>query len=214
MSNEKKFVGVAKSVWRNPNNHVWISGKIVDVQFSHESHGENFYRGIMECGRLSGVIDKIPVILSEYLINPNLSRKKIMLEGEYRSRNVPDSTGKTHLQLYLFVINLYEIDCEQTNYQGGENQIVLNGYLCKPPVYRKTPLEREITDILLAVNRLNGISDYIPVILWGRAARFAAKLSVGDNVELTGRIQSRNYTNGEGVLLTAYEVSGAVINKL
>lgn len=191
------------------NNDVTLSGRIIsDFQFSHSAHGEAFYTFMLQCQRLSSAYDTLPVTVSERLLINNEAKTgdRAEIRGQLRSYN-SYSDGKTHLILTVFAKEI-EIDPDSNT---DINTIYLNGYICKPTVYRKTPFGREIADILLAVNRLYNKSDYIPVICWGRNAKFAKSFEVGDNVIITGRIQSRNYqkkiSEEEVIEKTAYEVS-------
>lgn len=191
------------------NNDVHLSGKIIsEFSFSHSAHGEAFYTFMLECQRLSSAYDILPVTVSERLLINNEAKTgdRAEIKGQLRSYN-SYSEGKTHLILTVFA---KEIEIENAA-DTDINTIYLNGYICKPTIYRKTPFGREIADILLAVNRLYNKSDYIPVICWGRNAKFAKSFEVGDNVLITGRIQSRNYqkkiSEEEVIEKTAYEVS-------
>ena len=190
------------------NNKVFISGEIVtDAVFSHEVYGEGFYEMNVLVKRLSGQGDILPVTISERLIsNGDLKvGSQINALGQFRSYNKLVD-GKSKLMLTVFVRELLE-DAPLKN----PNSIVLCGYICKPPIYRTTPFNREIADILIAVNRSYNKSDYIPCIAWGRNARFAKNLAVGEKIAISGRIQSREYQkriNEDDVkILTAYEVS-------
>jgi len=190
------------------NNKVYISGEIVsDAEFSHEVYGEGFYEMKVLVKRLSGQADILPVTVSERLISDNRLEigKTINAMGQFRSYNKLVN-GKSKLMLTVFVRELYD-----TMPVTNTNGIVLTGYVCKPPVYRTTPFNREIADILLAVNRSYNKSDYIPCIAWGRNARFAKNLAVGDRILVCGRIQSREYQKRIGdddiKIMTAYEVS-------
>jgi len=193
------------------NNMVTISGKVVsDVEFSHEVYGEGFYSFVLEVPRLSESYDYIPVTISERLIvKEELSiGTMVEVEGQFRSYNSFNNQGNK-LILVVFARDISFLD-DHTIIKNP-NQIYLNGYICKKPIYRVTPFGREITDILLAVNRPYNKSDYIPCIAWGRNARYAESLSVGTNIRIWGRIQSRDYQKkldtGEVVTKTAYEVS-------
>nr|WP_317357027.1 single-stranded DNA-binding protein [uncultured Tyzzerella sp.] len=191
------------------NNIITLIGKIVsDYTFSHEMYGESFYTFKIETSRLSETIDILPVTISERLIDKNLFKIGALIEinGQIRSyNNVIEN--KNHLVLTVFVKDIsFNLDLNK-----NPNQVTLNGYVCKQPVYRKTPFGREIADVLLAVNRSYNKSDYIPCIIWGRNAKFANNLSVGDNIKINGRMQSRNYQkkleNGDILEKTAYEIS-------
>ena len=193
------------------NNQVSIVGEIIsDFQYSHEVYGEGFYMVEVAVSRLSNFSDYIPLMISERLIDTSQSYigQKVYVTGQFRSYNRHEEL-KNRLVLSVFVREIEFIE-EETE-EMKSNQILLDGYICKDPIYRKTPLGREIADILLAVNRPYGKSDYIPCICWGRNARFAGKLKVGEHVAVWGRIQSREYQkrigNDQIISKTAYEVS-------
>jgi len=185
----------------NNNNRVTIVGQVIEMEFSHEFRGENFYRVWVCTGRLSGIVDTLPVIISELLLELRQVGLgcSIQVNGQYRSRN------KDHkLSLYVFATEI-SLCCNME-----ENRIILNGYICKQPIYRQTPSGREITDTMLAVHRPNKKSDYIPIICWGRNALYTSTLSVATNLIIEGRIQSREYQkeiNGQCIIKTAFEVS-------
>ena len=186
------------------NNQVNIIGEVVsEFKFSHEVFGEGFYLVDVSVNRLSEMVDIIPLMISE--------RLKIEVSGQFRSYNRHEET-RNKLILSIFVRELQFIDDDDMpEDQSKSNQIFLDGFVCKPPTYRKTPLGREIADILIAVNRPYGKSDYIPCIAWGRNARYAAGIEVGGHLQIQGRVQSREYTkkiNDEEVeKRIAYEVS-------
>jgi len=193
------------------NNMVTISGTIVtNLEFSHEVYGEGFYYFMMDVPRLSESYDRIPVTVSERLTSKQKLEigKVVEIEGQFRSYNSYNNEGN---RLVLTVFAREIIFLEDEKRIKNPNQIFLNGYICKKPIYRMTPFGREITDILLAVNRHYNKSDYIPCITWGRNARFSESLSIGDNIKVWGRIQSRNYQkkqeSGETVTKVAYEIS-------
>ena len=196
------------------NNRVCIIGEIVsEFTFSHEVFGEGFYIANVSVNRLSDMVDVIPLMISERLIDVTKDYRgmKIEVAGQFRSYNRHEGT-KNKLVLSIFVRELRFLeDDEMPEEQSKSNQIFLDGYVCKPPIYRKTPLGREIADILVAVNRPYGKSDYIPCIAWGRNARFASGFEVGEHVQILGRIQSREYikklTETETQKRIAYEVS-------
>lgn len=190
------------------NNKVFISGEIVsEAEFSHEVYGEGFYEMNVLVKRLSGQGDILPVTISERLISDKDLKVGVTINaiGQFRSYNKLVE-GKSKLMLTVFVRELIE----EVNIKNP-NTIVLSGYICKPPIYRTTPFNREIADILIAVNRSYNKSDYIPCIAWGRNARFAKNLAVGEKIAISGRIQSREYqkriTEDDIRTLTAYEVS-------
>ncbi|MBO5027699.1 MAG: single-stranded DNA-binding protein [Clostridia bacterium] len=190
------------------NNKVYIAGEIVsDATFSHEIYGEGFYEFFVRVMRLSGQADILPVTLSERLIQGGMlgKGKQIYALGQFRSYNKIEN-GRSRLMLTVFVRELLE-ELPDKN----PNSILLSGYICKPPIYRTTPFNREIADVLVAVNRAYNKSDYIPCIAWGRNARFVKNLTVGDKIAISGRIQSREYqkklSETEMKTMTAYEVS-------
>ncbi|MBR0409719.1 MAG: single-stranded DNA-binding protein [Eubacterium sp.] len=192
------------------NNQAVVAGEIVsEFEFSHEVFGEGFYFLTLKVNRLSHSSDIIPLLISERLIDVNRSYvgKFMEAKGQFRSYNKHED-NRNHLVLSLFVRELELL--EELNIRRP-NMIFLDGYICKEPVYRTTPLGREIADVLLAVNRAYSKSDYIPCICWGRNARYAGKLPVGSRIQLWGRIQSRQYQKKIGdervVNRTAYEVS-------
>lgn len=182
--------------------------------FSHRVMDEDFYKFNVRVPRLSETEDVLPVTISEKLICPWLKDGvKVRVTGQLRSYNKYTDTG-THLVLTVFV---KEIDLAELGTGENPNEIFINGFICKPPVYRKTPFGREITDLIVAVNRAFNRSDYIPAIAWGRNAVFAEKLDVGTNVQIWGRLQSREYvkrlSETESETRTAYELSITKIEK-
>ena len=202
------------------NNYLVLIGKIIsDKTFSHEIYGESFYVFNLEVPRLSGNEDIIPITISERLIaNFDLTiGRKVVIEGQFRSYNSYENE-KNRLVLTVFAKDI--IDYKEEQEENVSNEVVLNGYVCKKPIYRKTPFGRQISDILLAVNRAYNKSDYIPCIAWGRNARFCENMEVGTEVKIVGRVQSRTYEkkfeDGRTEQRVAYEVSiGSleVINK-
>ncbi len=200
------------------NNQVSMMGEIVsDFEFSHEVYGEGFYMVEIAVNRLSNFMDYIPLMVSERLVDTKQSYigKKIYVTGQFRSYNRHEEK-KNRLVLSVFVRELEFV--EEVDEEIKSNQIFLDGYICKAPIYRKTPLGREIADLLIAVNRSYGKSDYIPCICWGRNARFASGFEVGGHVQLWGRIQSREYikkiNEDETEKRMAYEVSVSKIEFL
>ena len=175
------------------NNQVVIMGEIVsDFTYSHEIFGEGFYMVDVKVERLSDSIDIIPLMVSERLLDVNGDYKGmyIVVNGQFRSYNRHEER-KNKLVLSVFAREIEFVD--EIGENTKSNQIFLDGYICKEPIYRKTPLGREIADLLLAVNRPYGKSDYIPCICWGRNARFASNFEVGARCAVWGRIQSREY---------------------
>lgn len=193
------------------NNQVTIMGEIVsEFEFSHEVYGEGFYLVDVAVSRLSDSVDYIPLMVSERLVDvtQDYIGETILVNGQFRSYNRHEEK-KNRLVLSVFVREWEFVD--EIEDEVKSNQIYLDGYICKEPIYRKTPLGREIADLLVAVNRSYGKSDYIPCICWGRNARYASSFEVGSHVEVFGRIQSREYLKKIGEEETekrvAYEVS-------
>jgi len=200
----------------NGNNFIDIGGRIVsDFVFSHEIYGEGFYRFDVEVDRLSGAGDVLPVTVSERIVDKDAMQigQPIRINGQIRSYNnyvEADRRNKLVLTVFARDIALLPEPPEQ-----APNDVFLDGFLCKPAVYRTTPFGREIADLLVAINRSYNKSDYIPCITWGRNARYASKLEVGDRVRLWGRMQSRMYQkkleNGDVLDKVAFEVSVAKV---
>lgn len=193
------------------NNQVIIAGEVVsDFTYSHDVFGEGFYVMSISVNRLSDTYDTIPVMVSERLmdVKESCKGKYVEINGQFRSYNRHED-NKNRLVLSVFAREIKMI--EKNDEEQKPNYIFLDGFVCKQPVYRKTPLGREIADILLAVNRPYGKSDYIPCICWGRNARFADKFEVGAHLQVWGRIQSREYqkkiNDTEVEKRVAYEVS-------
>lgn len=192
-------------------NVVTVLGEVdSDLRFSHEMYGEGFYTLDIKVPRLSNHSDILPVTVSErILVDLDLTLgSMVKVDGQLRSYNkYMDGSNKLVLTIFARDMTIYTGEEELKN----PNQIFLNGYICKHPVYRTTPFGREITDMLVAVNRPYNKSDYIPCIAWGRNARFSEKLKVGDHIKIWGRVQSREYQKrlNEEELITkmAYEVS-------
>ncbi len=193
------------------NNKVTVIGEIVsEFTFSHEVYGEGFYMVNLSVSRLSDQADMIPLMVSERLVDvhQNYIGQTVSATGQFRSYNRHEGS-RNRLLLSVFVREIEFLDSFED--YTKTNLIFLDGYICKQPVYRKTPLGREIADLLVAVNRPYGKSDYIPCIAWGRNARFAAGFEVGSRVRVWGRVQSREYTKKVNEVdcekRTAYEVS-------
>ena len=193
------------------NNKVSVIGEIVsDFTFSHEVFGEGFYMVELSVNRLSEQADIIPLMVSERLVDVHKDYKGCTMEavGQFRSYNRHEEK-KNRLVLSVFAREVEFVEDDDENMKS--NAIFLDGYICKPPVYRKTPLGREIADLLIAVNRPYGKSDYIPCICWGRNARYASAFQVGGHVLIWGRIQSREYvkkiSEEETQKRIAYEIS-------
>lgn len=190
-------------------NIIHLRGQITQaLQFGHELYGEQFYVTTLRVPRLSGAEDFLPITLSERLLidHPLSAGSMLCLEGQLRSYNkVIEGSGRLLITAFAQKLLSCEDDTE------NPNRVQLTGALCKAPSYRTTPFGREIADLMLAVNRSYGKSDYIPCITWGRTARYAANLKIGDRVQLVGRFQSRAYQkqlpDGTALNKVAYEVS-------
>ncbi len=188
------------------NNQVTLRGSLASLpQFSHENHQRRFFRFLLEVPRLSGYVDVLPVIAEEGLLNAmDLSNGEMLtVTGQVRSHNVR-SDGRRHLLIFVFAGNIL---CE-----NGDpiNDVMLEGPICREPTYRRTPLGREICDVMLAVPRAFKRADYLPCILWGRTAAQISQCGIRDVIRVCGRMQSRVYTKVLGDLTeerTAYEVS-------
>lgn len=194
-------------------NKIKVAGTVVSsVELSHTFLGENFYSFDIESERTSGNTDKLPCIVPQMLVGDIKEGAKISLNGEIRSRNERDEVG-THCRLAVFVT-------EVSDYCGyDENNVELEGFICKEPKYRKTPSEREICDLLIASNReRSNKSDYIPCITWGRNAVKTSLMKVSDKVKVIGRFQSREYIkryeNDVEEIKTALEVSVNIISEV
>lgn len=202
------------------NNHLVLMGKVTsEKRFSHEIYGESFYIFDLEVPRLSDTTDIIPVTISERLIDNEKMEigKKLIIKGQFRSYNSYENE-KNKLILTVFAKDvIFEEEMEdairndESIKENVSNEVILTGYICKKPIYRQTPFGREISDLLLAVNRAYNKSDYIPAIAWGRTARFSQNLPTGTEVRATGRVQSRKYEkkyeDGTVEEKVAYEVS-------
>ena len=199
------------------NNHLVLVGKVTsDKRFSHEIYGEKFYIFDLEVPRLSGNADIIPITISERLLEADGLEidKKVIVEGQFRSYNNYQNE-RNKLVLTVFAKDVKFVENQDEEIQASKdfvsNEVILNGYICKKPIYRQTPFGREIADLLLAVNRAYNKSDYIPCIAWGRNARFCENIEVGTEVKIVCRVQSRTYEkkyeDGTSETKVAYEVS-------
>ncbi len=199
------------------NNQLVLVGKVTsDKRFSHEIYGEKFYIFDLSVPRLSGNADIIPITISErLLIEESLDvGKNVIIEGQFRSYNsYENERNKLVLTVFAKEIKFANEEGEEfkPSKENVSNEVTLTGYICKKPIYRKTPFGREIADLLLAVNRAYNKSDYIPCIAWGRNARFCENVPVGTEVKIVGRVQSRQYEkkyeDGTSEIKVAYEVS-------
>ena len=194
-------------------NQVNVAGEVMnDFEFSHEVFGEGFYLIDVYVPRLSKSYDLIPIMVSDRIIDvkESLKAKRVEVNGQFRSYNRHEN-NKNRLILSVFAREIRILDDDEEIDSLKTNYIFLDGYVCKEPVYRKTPLGREISDLLVAVNRPYGKSDYIPCICWGRNARYAQSFQVGGHLQVWGRIQSREYqkklSDEEYETRVAYEIS-------
>lgn len=199
-------------------NRIFLSGEVTELPvYSHSSFGEEFFLFRLGVLRRSGYRDEIRVLISRRLLDTSglspVRGSLVALQGQIRTYNERDG-DKMHLRVFVFCHKIRE--CEEN--ECGDNSVTLDGFLCRQPVYRTSPLGREICDVMLAVNRRYGKSDYIPCIIWGRSASFAAALSPGSRLRIDGRFQSRDYRKrtdcGEYEMRTAYEISAGRIEIL
>lgn len=189
----------------NENRGVLVGEAETEPEFSHENHGEDYFRMVLKVPRLSGAEDRLHLIVSRSLLEecPVVSGTWVRAEGEVRSYNNRTGVG-SRLQIFLFVKTLVPTQ------EQPMNRLEFSGVICRPTGYRRTPLGREICDLLLAVNRKYGRADYLPCISWGSLARLCGELEVGDRITLTGRLQSRTYiklVDGIQQEKTAFEIS-------
>lgn len=201
---------------KEDTNIVNLRGELgEELTFSHEIFGEKFYIAKIKIHRLSDTYDVLPITISERLLQEvNLNENNLVdVVGQLRSYN-KNIDNRNKLVLTVFAREIKVVDGEAKD----PNNIFLDGYICKDPIYRKTPLGREIADLLVAINRPYNKSDYIPSIVWGRNAKFAKNLNVGDRIQMWGRVQSRDYEkkleSGEVEKRVAYEVSISKIKRL
>ncbi len=206
------------------NNQLTLIGKVTSEKtFSHEIYGEKFYIFNLSVPRLSGNSDIIPITISErLLVEQDLSiGKNVIIEGQFRSYNSYQN-DRNKLILTVFAKEIKFAENQEEDFipskECASNEVILDGFICKKPIYRKTPFGREIADVLLAVNRAYNKSDYIPCIAWGRTARFCENMAVGTEVRVVGRVQSRQYEkkfeDGTSEMRIAYEVSVASLEVL
>ena len=208
------------------NNHITLVGKVTsEKRFSHEIYGEKFYIFNLSIPRLSGNADSIPITISERLLTERdlPAESKVSVHGQFRSYNCYEGE-RNRLILTVFAKEIEFMENQEEEIPVGKdvitNEVILDGYICKKPIYRKTPFGREIADVLLAVNRSYNKSDYIPCIAWGRNAKFCETVPVGAEIRVVGRVQSREYEkkHEDGTIekRVAYEVSVSsleIINK-
>jgi len=202
---------------KEDTNLVNLRGKLDDnLEFSHEIFGEKFYNTKIKINRLSDSYDVLPITVSDRLLQDIdfENNKFVSVVGQLRSYN-KNINNKNRLVLTVFAREIKQLESVEDS--KDPNSIFLDGYICKSPVYRKTPLGREITDLLVAINRPYNKSDYIPSIVWGRNAKFAKSLKIGDRIQMWGRVQSREYEkkidDGQVLKKVAYEVSISKIKK-
>ena len=202
---------------KEDTNLVNLRGELDDnLEFSHEIFGEKFYNTKIKINRLSDSYDVLPITVSDRLLQDIdfENNKFVSVVGQLRSYN-KNINNKNRLVLTVFAREIKQLESVEDS--KDPNSIFLDGYICKSPVYRKTPLGREITDLLVAINRPYNKSDYIPSIVWGRNAKFAKSLKIGDRFQMWGRVQSREYEkkidDGQVLKKVAYEVSISKIKK-
>lgn len=193
-------------------NSAKITGRMIgDLIPCNETGKTKLYKGMLAVKRLSGTFDYLPVIVHEKLAEtlPDLLDKTVEVIGQISTCN-QHVNGKSRLIVDLFACSINEVGHEDYN-----NEVVLRGAVCKPPVFRATPMGREICDVMLAVNRPNGRAAYVPCVVWGREARRVRSANIGETIEVRGRFQSRNYEkqHEDGVveIRVAYEISVAKV---
>ena len=198
------------------NNQVSIKGMIEEtLEYSHTTKRERFYKTKVSTIRTSGTKDFIPVLISEVIAEGITTGNYVEISGELRSFDWTDQEGKEHIKIFLFVNEISLID----EYEENENFISIKGFICKEPRFRKTPSGRCISDLLVAVNRLYGKSDYLPCIVWGKNAMRANEWKVGDELIIQGRVQSRRYFkkfspySEDGEWKEVYEISASCVAK-
>lgn len=203
------------------NNNITLIGVVEkEAEYSHEVFGEGYYIFMIKCLRTSGNEDALPVMISDRLTDIREIKvgQAVAVLGQIRSFNKHTDNMKSKLILTVFAreFEVLTQDSEELPFEDNTNMVTLDAYICKPPVYRCTPKGREIADILVAVNRPYGKSDYIPCIAWGRNARFVGGLETGEHIRIQGRFQSREYakkiSDNEVETRTAYEVSVSKID--
>lgn len=203
------------------SNNITLTGVVEkEPKYSHEVLGEGFYVFLLKCSRTSGNKDTLPVMISDRLADVREIKvgQVVTVSGQIRSfnRHIDDVKSKLILSVFARELEILAQDATELPFEENINTVILDGFVCKPPIYRCTPKGREIADILVAVNRPYGKSDYIPCIAWGRNARFAGGLEVGEHIQIQGRFQSREYTkkisDNEIETRIAYEVSVSKIN--
>lgn len=194
-------------------NNITLAGIIDgDIEYSHESHGEEFYAFNFSSTRRSGFVDVLRCIVSKFMLRMIDKGNRFQIVGEVRTRNYENISGKRCTEVYVFVNEVLDYPGEDVNH------VEIDGYICKVPIYRETPLKRKICEMIVASNRPTNKSDYIPCIAWGRGALFASSLTVGTAIKITGRFQSRQYTklleDGTTEVRSAYEVSTISIREV
>lgn len=192
-----------------------VGTAVGSYEYNHTVYGEDFYMLHIATKRLSGVIDTLPVLISHKLIdfNNDIAGQRVEIKGTFRSYNLQTNENEKRSKLLLYVF----ADKVELTDKEDNNSIILDGYLCRMPVYRKTPSGREITDLLLAVNSKHNKAAYIPVIAWGRNAVYTSNMQIGDKLSVCGRIQSRDYIkriDGSEINRTAYEVSASRVERI
>lgn len=199
------------------NNLTLVGTLVGDFEVDHTFLGEKFYRNYISTRRISGVADVLPIIVSEKLLDKTVgvSGNRVMINGRVTTRNMDNEDGKKSLKIYIFATHYFT--GEDVEELEDENRVTLSGYLCKPPIYRETPLGRHIADFVLAVNRPYGKSDYVPCVCWGRDALWLSGFEVGEEVFVYSRFQSRNYIKKkqDGTLedRIAYEISASFVTR-
>lgn len=196
-----------EEIFTERNNKLWISG-IIEKEFEYSFTLEEvkYYRTYVKINRKNDKVDCVPIVISEYFKDINwkeqVRERKIQIAGQIRTRNIKGQDGKSHLDLYAFVTSAWLVDEEEQFVP--ENIVYIHGTICKEPKFKITPLEKKITELIIAVNRSGNNSDYIPSIAWFKDAYESRDCNIGEKLEIYGRFQSRTYHNNERV---AYELS-------
>lgn len=198
----------------NQDNTITVCGMLEAKPIhAYTAFKEPFYTGVLLVQRLSGAVDRLPVTIPGKIMAslPDDILRPITINGQVRSYNKADANGVNRLEIVVFA---NEVKVAGTD-DAAKNKVKIVGTICRPPVHRPTPLGREICDLMLAVNRAFGKSDYIPCIAWGRDAQYAAHFPVGQRMEISGRLQSREYVkpldDGTTITRTVYEVSAFTV---
>ncbi len=192
------------------NNVIELIGTVREnFKYLYNAYGENFYELVIDVKRSSGTIDTLKLVCSDRVtsVDCDITGYYVDITGSIRTRNIHDESG-SHLSIYIFIEDINILDLNEDVI--GVNDACLTGFICKNTGLRDTPLKRTICDIIIAVNRMNGTSDYIPCICWGKTAKYVSNLDIGTKIKVKGRFQSRTYIK-EDINKVAYELSAQTI---